>query len=235
MNNLQGLNNNKKSLGIRDRRRDGSVRGGIRLQGIAGCWFGRKNVLVCRVSTSSDRANSWKGREWSAFLQRSLSVPALRFQKCCKDSTFILVPWCWGQAWLGVAMFDTSSAWRTPYTSFPSPSPLFLPPMKLCQVLTAPCFLLASPQPVQCSFLPGVTHGRVCVPIHDFALAWWVLLPYHGSSGELSLLCLLNWLLKTYNFKAVWLSCNQHSLVSHCKDTWCLWHGVKNGRKSEPP
>lgn len=37
MNNLQGLNNNKKSLGIRDRRRDGSVRGGIRLQGIAGC------------------------------------------------------------------------------------------------------------------------------------------------------------------------------------------------------
>lgn len=37
------------------------ISGGIRLDGTAGCGFGNTNVLVCRVSTSSDLAVSWKG------------------------------------------------------------------------------------------------------------------------------------------------------------------------------
>lgn len=65
-------------------------------RGQQGAELGVKNILVCRVSTSSDHANSWKGRElqWSAFLQRTLSLQVLRLQRCCKNTTIIRVLWC---------------------------------------------------------------------------------------------------------------------------------------------
>lgn len=57
------------------------------------------------------------------------------------------------------------------------------------------CFLSSGITLISTMLLPSWCHslmamkGCVCVPIHDFALAWWMLLPYGGMGPLASSSC----------------------------------------------